>query len=126
MKLAVNACINESKKRQRARKTAPQAVEGEDRAEKPEKVKTAKLVVVGDSDFANNRYALAMFNKDFFVNCASWLIGEEAQITIRPRSYAPSLFQMTREEQALVFYLSVFIIPQLLLMIGIAVMIRRK
>lgn len=89
-------------------------------------IKRAKLVVVGDSDFGNNRYALAMFNTDFFINCVSWLIGEEAQISIRPRSYAPSVFQFTMQEQSLVFYLSVFIIPQLLMMIGIAVMIRRK
>ena len=44
-----------------------------------------RLVVVGDSDWANNRYLGNFYNEDLFLNIVSWLAGEEELISIRPR-----------------------------------------
>src|SRR6266478_304966 len=46
----------------------------------------ARMVVYGSTDFANNQYAGTLFNRDFFINSADWLTGEENSISIRPRS----------------------------------------
>jgi ABC-type uncharacterized transport system involved in gliding motility auxiliary subunit len=107
---------------------APPAAEGaEPPAPEPgESGPAAKIVVIGDADFADNKYANYLFNTDFFLNSVSWLIGEEGRIAIRPRSYAPSVVQLTEQERGMLFYVGTLVLPQLMAMIGIAVFIRRQ
>jgi ABC-type uncharacterized transport system involved in gliding motility auxiliary subunit len=91
-----------------------------------EKDGEAKLVVVGTAGFANNRYINIYFNRDFFLNAANWLIGQEEMISIRPRSVRSSRVQLTEGEAAAIFYLSFLILPEILLIIGLAVWWRRR
>ena len=42
-----------------------------------------RLVVVGDSDFARNRYMAEAYNADLFLNIVAWLAGQE---TVRVRA----------------------------------------
>jgi len=87
---------------------------------------TARLVVFGDTDLANNQYIDNFFNRDFLMNSVDWLAGETNAITIRPKSLRASRFNLTVQEFDLVFVLSVLLIPELLLLIGLAVWWERR
>lgn len=91
-----------------------------------EKDGEAKIVAVGSAAFANNRYANIFFNRDLFLNSANWLVGQEEMISIRPRSIRASRFQLTEGEGAAIFYLSFLVLPEILLIIGLAVWWRRR
>jgi ABC-type uncharacterized transport system involved in gliding motility auxiliary subunit len=78
------------------------------------------------ADFANNRYLNIFFNRDFFVNAANWLVGQEELISIRPRSVRSSRVQFTESEGKAVFYLSFLFLPEVLLIIGLGVWWRRR
>jgi ABC-type uncharacterized transport system involved in gliding motility auxiliary subunit len=57
----------------------------------------AKLIVVGDSDFAANNSIGLGGNKDLAMNMVGWLVGEENRITIRPqpKGFEPIMFSVT-------------------------------
>jgi ABC-type uncharacterized transport system involved in gliding motility auxiliary subunit len=86
----------------------------------------ARLVVLGDTDIANNQYLGNFFNRDFVMNCVDWLAGESNSITIRPRELRASRFNLTLEEFDAVFVMSVLLLPELLLIIGFAVWWERR
>jgi gliding motility-associatede transport system auxiliary component len=75
--------------------------------------------------FANNQYIGQYFNRDLLLNSVSWLIGEEGLMSIRPRTIRASRVQFTAEQGTAIFYLSVLILPELLLIAGLAVWWRR-
>ena len=87
----------------------------------------ARLVVVGTPRFADNQ-DLAQFrlNGDLFLNSVGWLVGQEELVSIRSRSVRASRAELTGNQALQVFYLSVLIVPQLLIASGIAVWWRRK
>ena len=85
-----------------------------------------KMVVIGSTDFANNQYFNQFFNRDFAVNSVDWLAGEEKSISIRPRTMHSSSFRLTVDQFSLVFALSVLLLPELLLILGIAVWWERR
>jgi ABC-type uncharacterized transport system involved in gliding motility auxiliary subunit len=87
----------------------------------------ARLVVFGTSRFADNQ-ELAQFrlNGDLFLNAVGWLVGQEELVSIRSRSVRASRAELTPDQQLQLFYLSVLIVPQLLIASGIAVWWRRR
>ena len=86
---------------------------------------TSRLVVFGDTVFANNQYIGQYFNRDLLLNSIGWLIGEEGLLSIRSRTIRASRVQFTAEQGTAIFYLSVLILPELLLIAGLAVWWRR-
>ncbi|MGH7779635.1 MAG: GldG family protein [Candidatus Binataceae bacterium] len=86
----------------------------------------ARLVVFGSTDFMNNQHITNFFNRDFFVNSADWLAGEENSISIRPRSLRASRFRLTVDQFSIVFAFSVLLLPETLLILGIAVWWERR
>ena len=87
---------------------------------------TARLVVFGDIDFAANQFIENFFNRDFIMNSIDWLAGQASAISIRPRTLRASRFSLTIAEFDSVFVLSVLLLPELLLIIGIAVWWERR
>ncbi len=87
---------------------------------------TARLVVFGDTDFAGNQYIENFFNRDFIMNSIDWLAGQVNAISIRPRTLRASRFSLTIAQFDAVFVLSVLLIPELLLIVGIAVWWERR
>jgi gliding motility-associatede transport system auxiliary component len=87
---------------------------------------TARLVVFGDTDFAGNQYIENFFNRDFIMNSVDWLAGQANAISIRPRTLRASRFSLTIGEFDAVFVLAVLLLPELLLIIGIAVWWERR
>ncbi len=88
-----------------------------------------RLVVFGSSEFAGNREVLptsTYYNRDLLMNSVGWLVGEADLVSIRPRNLRASRVQLTQEQGTTIFYLSVLLIPELLLIAGIAVWWRRE
>jgi ABC-type uncharacterized transport system involved in gliding motility auxiliary subunit len=79
-------------------------------APKPE----ARLVVVGDSDFASNRAIAIGVNKDLFLNMDNWLAQQENLISIRPKDPADRRIQLTSDQRTMLFWLTLAVIPVLL------------
>ncbi|HUY26265.1 MAG TPA: GldG family protein [Candidatus Binataceae bacterium] len=86
----------------------------------------ARMVVFGSTDFIDNQHITNFFNRDFFVNSADWLAGEENSISIRPRSLRASRFRLTVDQFSIVFAFSVLLLPEALLILGIAVWWERR
>ena len=87
----------------------------------------ARLVVYGSAQLADNRELEGTYyNRDLLLNTFGWLAGESDLLSIRPRSVRASRAQFTPEQETVIFYLSVLLIPQLLLLAGIAVWWRRE
>jgi ABC-type uncharacterized transport system involved in gliding motility auxiliary subunit len=86
----------------------------------------ARLTVFGNATFANNQYIGQYFNRDLLLNTANWLVGEEGLISVRARTIRASRVQFTARQNILIFYLSVLVIPELLLIAGLAVWWQRR
>lgn len=95
-------------------------------ADTAEESKT-RIVVVGDSDFANNLFFRGTGGGDFFLNAVNWLTLEEDLIAIRPLDPSQrSLRMMTPPEVAFVQMTAVFLIPLIIFLIGVGVWWRRR
>jgi ABC-type uncharacterized transport system involved in gliding motility auxiliary subunit len=77
-----------------------------------------RLVVFGDSDFATNEYIEALRNKDLFVNSVNWLLGDVEQIAVRPNVSRASRFQPNASQLRFIVYLSLFVLPETIALIG--------
>ena len=99
---------------------------GAEEADEATAEKAARLVVFGNAGFANNQFIGQYFNRDLVLNTVGWLVGEDELITIRPRTVRASRVQLTPEQGTTVFYLSVLILPEFLLLAGLATWWRRR
>ena len=88
--------------------------------------KWGKILVIGDSDFANNTHINLAGNRDFFLNIIGWLNEETDLISIRQRSSELSPLTLTMTQSRFVFWLSVIIMPSLVAIVGVAVLMRRR
>src|SRR6266481_2239520 len=86
----------------------------------------ARVVMYGSTEFADNQYVTQFFNRDFFINSADWLTGEENSISIRPRSIRASRFRLTEGQFSIVFAFAVLLLPEMLLIAGIVVWWERR
>jgi ABC-type uncharacterized transport system involved in gliding motility auxiliary subunit len=85
-----------------------------------------RLAVVGDSDFASNNTVGVSGNRDLFLNCISWLAQQESLIAIRPREPDDRRVTLTASQQRFVFWLSIAVIPGLIIGTGILTWWRRR
>jgi ABC-type uncharacterized transport system involved in gliding motility auxiliary subunit len=89
--------------------------------------KEARLAVFGSAEFADNRNLEGTyFNRDLFLNTVGWLVGQSDLLSIRPRSLRASRVNFTEREGRAIFYLSVLVLPELLLLAGLVVWWRRE
>jgi ABC-type uncharacterized transport system involved in gliding motility auxiliary subunit len=84
-----------------------------------EDARGGRLVVVGDADFARNRYIAEFYNVDLFLNIVNWLVGEEQFISIERKRPRASSVVMTAQQVSTFRYLSIFVLPELILLLGI-------
>ena len=88
---------------------------------------TTRLAVFGSSECADSRELEGTFyNRDLLLNTIDWLVGQGDLVSIRPRAVRASRVQFTADQGTVIFYLSVLIIPELLLVAGLAVWWRRE
>lgn len=84
-----------------------------------EEAPEARLVVVGDSDFATNQLLREFRNRDFLLNSVNWLLGDVEAISIRPGQPRASRLQLTTEQFMQIRYLSLFVLPELIAVVGV-------
>ena len=86
-----------------------------------------RIVVVGDADWLNNRRLSVMYNEDLALNMVGWLTGgNESTITIRPRARRSSRITLTDTQGWGVFYATVLLLPELVLLSGLMIWWRRR
>ncbi len=89
--------------------------------------RAARLVIVGDSEFANNSLFPVQGNGDFFLNIVSWLAEEEDLIALRPRKGGGGgPVMLTAAQVPLIFWLPVVLLPLSVFASGALVFMRRK
>ncbi len=86
-----------------------------------------RLVVFGSSQFAENReFDGTYYNKDLAMNAVGWLVGQSDLVSIRPRGVRASRVQFSADQSLIIFYITVLLVPELLLIAGITVWWRRE
>lgn len=87
-----------------------------------------RLIVVGDSDFANNFFIEYLGNKDLLINAVNWLAREEQLVGVRPQQQAPGVnqFFVSSRQGRWAFWLLSVVQPGLFLAAGLAVFLRRR
>ncbi|HSF17819.1 MAG TPA: GldG family protein [Vicinamibacteria bacterium] len=89
--------------------------EGEDATE-------ARVVIVGDSDFVANELAQApILNADLFLNMVNWAAQDEDLMSIRPREPEDRRIFLSAQQRGNVFFLSLLVVPGIVLVTGISV-----
>jgi len=91
----------------------------------PKAVET-RLVAFGDSDFASNGALRVSGNQDLFLNAVNWLAQQENLIAIRPRDPEDRRITLTPDQERRIFYLTVLILPGLILLTGVQTWWRRR
>ncbi len=91
-------------------------------APKPE----ARMIVVGDSDFASNGALAIQGNRDLFLNMANWLAQQENLIAIRPVDPADRRIQLTEDQSGRILWLSLVIFPLAFIAMGVRVWWTRR
>ncbi|MGA8036540.1 MAG: Gldg family protein [Candidatus Acidiferrales bacterium] len=87
---------------------------------------SARLVVIGNTAFAQNSYLSKMRNGDLFDNAIDWLAQDENLISIRPKSPTNRSVTLTETQTALLKWLDIIFIPGLVIISGIYIWWRRR
>jgi ABC-type uncharacterized transport system involved in gliding motility auxiliary subunit len=95
-------------------------------ASKPEGDKEARLVVIGDSDFAANQFFGIQRNGDLFMNSINWLAQDEDLISIRPKNPADRKVSMTEADQNQLFWIALVLMPLATIGSGVYIWWRRR
>lgn len=88
--------------------------------------RSARIVVFGDSDFANNQLLSMQGNADLFLNAAAWAVDEGTQISIRPKERGYRPITLSVNEGQWIKMLSMVFIPGLPVLVGLIVWWRRR
>ncbi len=91
-----------------------------------EQAKKFKVAVFGDTSFLTNQFLRTLYNDALGQSVVGWLAGAEELIAIAPRVVRASRATLSDTEARTVFYLSVLVLPELILLAGIVVWWRRS
>jgi ABC-type uncharacterized transport system involved in gliding motility auxiliary subunit len=99
-----------------------------DDARGEESHRAGRIIVYGDSDFANNFFIDLLGNRDLLVNSVNWLALEDTLIGIRPdrKVAGREQFFVSSRQNYMVFLLGVVIEPAIFLLLGAVVFVRRR
>lgn len=101
-------------------------VAAERKADEKSATKDARLVVIGDSDFASNQAVNYARNGDLFYNTINWLSSEENLISIRPKNPANRRVNLTESQQRTLFWFSLLMLPGIVIISGIYIWWKRR
>jgi len=88
--------------------------------------KYGKMIVVGDSDFANNTNINLAGNGDLFLNTISWLAEEADLIAVRAKKKNITPVVLTATQGRAIFWIPVVMVPSAVLMVGVGIYSRRR
>jgi len=89
--------------------------------------KGGKIVVIGDSDFANDSY-IDLFgggNRDLFLNSVEWLVEGEGFVAQRPRIYQYEYVGLSEEKRKILLF-AVVLLPCFVFVSGMIIYLRNK
>jgi ABC-type uncharacterized transport system involved in gliding motility auxiliary subunit len=86
----------------------------------------SKIVVFGDSDFADNSAFRVSGNGDLLLNVVNFLAEEEDLIAIRPKASLGDQLFLTEAQGRLIFLISVVLLPLSVLGFGVSVFVNRR
>jgi ABC-type uncharacterized transport system involved in gliding motility auxiliary subunit len=93
---------------------------------RPAEKKELRLAVYGDSDFITNRYYNLSGNGNLFLNTVNWLTEESDLISIQPKTRTPRTINLTPSQGRFLMFLSIILLPLVILVIGLTIWIRRR
>jgi ABC-type uncharacterized transport system involved in gliding motility auxiliary subunit len=85
-----------------------------------------RIAVIGDSDFASNSASGVAGNSDLFVNINNWLTQQEDLISIHPRDEGDRRISLTADQQRRLAWMSLLLLPGLVLGSGVWAWSRRR
>jgi ABC-type uncharacterized transport system involved in gliding motility auxiliary subunit len=88
--------------------------------------KSARLVVIGDSDFASNGAIGEASNGDLFFNTIDWLAQDENLISIRPKSATNRRIVLTQGQAVGLQWFELFLLPCFVIILGISIWWKRR
>jgi len=88
--------------------------------------KSARLVVIGDSDFAENQWLNLQRNGDLFFNTVDWLAQDENLISIRPKTQTARHITLSEGQMASLQWLELFFLPGLVVIVGVGIWWKRR
>ena len=91
-----------------------------------EEIPTTHIIVFGDSDFASNKYYMALNNGDFFLNSVDWLTKNYDLISIRAKPQAFRQLVIDPKEFDFIRYSSWFLVPSGIVMLAVIAWWRRR
>lgn len=86
----------------------------------------SRVVVVGDSDFATNRFYGLLGNSDFFLNSVEYLAEDEVVVSIRPKKGLGDRVFITASQGRLIFVLCLVLLPVMVASMGGYVLMRKR
>ncbi len=91
-----------------------------------EDAKKSRIAIIGDSDFATNSFFHMLGNGKLFLNTINYLTVQENLIGLEPKTLDPPRVNLTNRQMKATFFLSIVLIPALMMLIGIAVWWRQR
>jgi ABC-type uncharacterized transport system involved in gliding motility auxiliary subunit len=88
--------------------------------------KSARLVVIGDSDFAANQGVGLQHNGDLFFNVINWLAEDENLISIRPKAMTNRRVTLTEAQSTAFKWFDLFLLPGLVIFSGVYIWWKRR
>lgn len=87
-----------------------------------------RLLVYGNSEFANNFFIEFLGNKDLFLNSVNWLAREQQALASRPRTQELGLqqFYLSEEQGSTLYWVAAVLQPALFAAIGLLLVWRRR
>jgi hypothetical protein len=94
--------------------------------EYPRGGRLSRIVVFGDSSFADNAHLRALYNLDLLMNAVHWVVQREEAIALRPKILTPNQDPLTPQQSLAMLYGVGLLLPELLLILGAIVWLRRR
>jgi ABC-type uncharacterized transport system involved in gliding motility auxiliary subunit len=88
--------------------------------------KSARLVVIGNSEFAANQWISTQRNGDLFFNTVNWLAEDENLISIRPKPPTNRRVTLTQAQATWLQWFDLVIFPGLVILAGVLIWWKRR
>jgi ABC-type uncharacterized transport system involved in gliding motility auxiliary subunit len=85
-----------------------------------------RLVVIGNSAFAENQWIDQQRNGDLFFNSVDWLAQDESLISIRPKSATSRRITLSEGQAAILRWVELILLPGFVILLGVSIWWKRR
>jgi ABC-type uncharacterized transport system involved in gliding motility auxiliary subunit len=85
-----------------------------------------RIVAFGDAEFASNRWLRTLYNLDLALNAVHWASENEPAVTLRPKIRSTVQFPLPLDDSVQALYGVGLLLPELLLIVGGIIWLRRR